>query len=103
MHLCTSAPSVPACCAGFDCLSSGCLAGVFFVVELGLGFHIGFVGTFNSQQRLVMDGPGIARYYILRGNCFSDSLAAVAWVAQVPPSAWLAGLASRSSCTRVLV
>lgn len=58
-------------------------AGFFYFVELMLGFHVGFIGTYNAQQRLIMDGPGIARYYFFRGSCFTDLLAVVAWVAQV--------------------
>lgn len=59
------------------------LAGFFYFVELMLGFHVGFIGSYNAQQRLIMDGPGIARYYFFRGSCFTDLLAVVAWVAQV--------------------
>ena len=54
-----------------------------YFMELCLGFHVGFMGSFNSQRKLIMDGRGIARYYVFRGNFFVDMLASVAWVAQV--------------------
>lgn len=64
-------------------------AGIFFTIEFALGFHVGFVGTYNGQQKLIMDGPGIARYYVLKGNFPVDILAVIAWVAQVGISQWL--------------
>ena len=52
-------------------------------MELCLGFHIGFVGRFNTRKKLVMDGKAIAWYYITRGQWFVDTLTAIAWIAQV--------------------
>ena len=60
-----------------------CCAGLFFVVDMFLGFHTGYVITYNMRKRVVMDGKQVAKWYILRGSFFVDLLSSIAWVTQV--------------------
>ncbi|KAK9804836.1 hypothetical protein WJX72_007920 [[Myrmecia] bisecta] len=59
------------------------IAGCFYAVELGLGFHVGFVGRYNMQRKVIMDGRGIAWYYVLKGSFFIDLLTTLAWLTQI--------------------
>ncbi|KAK9807740.1 hypothetical protein WJX72_007807 [[Myrmecia] bisecta] len=59
------------------------IAGCFYAVELGLGFHVGFVGRYNMQRKVIMDGRGIAWYYLLKGSFAIDLLTTLAWLTQI--------------------
>ncbi|CAL8465088.1 g4623 [Coccomyxa elongata] len=65
----------------------GCIinltAGTFYFVELCLNFHIGFIGKYGTQKRVIMDGKAVAWYYITQGQFFVDCITAVAWIAQI--------------------
>lgn len=58
-------------------------AGTIYFVELCLNFHIGFIGKYGTQKRLIMDSKAVAWYYITQGQFFVDCITAVAWIAQV--------------------
>lgn len=59
------------------------LAGLFFVIDMMLGFHTGYVISYNLRKRVVMDGKQVAKWYTLRGSFFVDLLSSIAWVTQV--------------------
>jgi len=59
------------------------LAGFLIFVDFGLGFHTGYVITFNLRKRVVMEGKQVAKWYVLRGSCWVDALSTVAWISQV--------------------
>ncbi|KAK9814109.1 hypothetical protein WJX72_000796 [[Myrmecia] bisecta] len=59
------------------------VAGAFYVVELVLGFHIGFVGTHALRRRVIMHGRAVAWYYMRHGTFFVDLITTVAWLGQV--------------------
>lgn len=58
-------------------------AGAFYTTDLIFNFHVGFVGKFNTQKTLVMDGHAIARYYVTKGTFIVDLITACCWTAQV--------------------
>ncbi len=79
--------------------------GAFYTLDLVFNFHVGFIGKFNGQKTLVMDGHAIARYYVTKGTFVVDLITACCWTAQVgPPGAPAAGAArrarARALCTR---
>ncbi|BDA50689.1 probable potassium/sodium hyperpolarization-activated cyclic nucleotide-gated channel [Coccomyxa sp. Obi] len=59
------------------------IAGTFYFVELCLNFHIGFIGKYGTQKRMIMDGKAVAWYYITQGQFFVDCITAVAYFAQI--------------------
>lgn len=58
-------------------------AGFFYTVDLIFNFHVGFIGKFNTQKTLVMDGRAIARYYVTKGTFVVDFITSCCWLAQV--------------------
>lgn len=59
------------------------LAGLFFMIDLVLGFHTGYVISFNFRKRVVMNGRQVAKWYVFRGSFWVDFLSSVAWITQV--------------------
>jgi len=80
--------------------------GAFYTLDLVFNFHVGFIGKFNGQKTLVMDGHAIARYYVTKGTFVVDLITACCWTAQVgrPRPLQLVCralcLRARTSCTR---
>ncbi len=80
--------------------------GAFYTLDLVFNFHVGFIGKFNGQKTLVMDGHAIARYYVTKGTFVVDLITACCWTAQVGrPGPLRSGcralcLRARTSCTR---
>ena len=58
-------------------------AGFFYTLDLIFNFHVGFIGKFNTQKTLVMDGRAIARFYVTKGTFAVDCITACCWTAQV--------------------
>lgn len=58
-------------------------AGFSYTVDMIFNFHVGFIGKFNTQKTLVMDGRAIARYYVTKGTFVVDFITACCWLAQV--------------------
>ena len=58
-------------------------AGMVFFADLVLGFHTGYVVTFNFKRKVVMDGRLVAKFYVLRGTFVVDFLSTCAWITQV--------------------
>ena len=52
-------------------------------MDMIFNFHVGFIGKFNTQKTLVMDGRAIARYYVTKGTFVVDFITSCCWVAQV--------------------
>ena len=52
-------------------------------MDLVFNFHVGFIGKYNTQKTLVMDGRAIARYYVTKGTFVVDFITSCCWVAQV--------------------
>jgi hypothetical protein len=44
---------------------------------------VGIIAKYRSEQRLVMDGLHIARYYVFKGSFIIDFLTGIAWITQV--------------------
>lgn len=59
------------------------LTGSIFLVELYLGFHMGFVGTHNMRKRVIMNGKAVAWYYIWHDTFLVDLISAAALIGQV--------------------
>lgn len=58
--------------------------GVFFLADLIIQFHVGFVATSGSMRRLlVMNGRLIAQFYVKKGTFFIDAISTAAWVGQI--------------------
>lgn len=58
-------------------------AGSIFLVELYLGFHMGFVGTHNMRKRVIMSGKAVSWFYIRHDTFIVDLISAAALVGQV--------------------
>lgn len=58
-------------------------AGLLYTIDLFFNFHVGFIGKYNTQKTLVMDGRAIARYYVTKGTFIVDFITACCWTAQV--------------------
>ena len=58
-------------------------AGFFYTLDLIFNFHVGFIGKYNTQKTLVMDGRAIARYYVTKGTFVVDFITTCCWLAQV--------------------
>ena len=63
--------------------TGGGVAGGLYFIDTCLGFHVGFLGKYNMNKKLVMDGRAIAWYYTTRGNFYVDVITVIAWTAQV--------------------
>ena len=70
-------------------------AGFFYTCDMMFNFHVGFIGKYNTQKTLVMDGRAIARYYVTKGTFAVDFITACCWMAQVT------GTLSTSPCSRL--
>lgn len=57
--------------------------GLFFIIDLFLSFHVGFLATYNIRKILVLKGRLIAKYYIIHGSFVIDFLSAMAWLIQI--------------------
>lgn len=66
-----------------ECVTTGTL----YFAELLINFHVGFIGKYGTQKKIVLDGKAVAWYYITQGQFLVDTLTAVAWIAQVPNQA----------------
>ena len=53
------------------------------MVDMLLGFHTGYVISYNFRKRVVMNGRQVAKWYVLRGSFLVDLLSSIAWVTQV--------------------
>ena len=68
-------------------------AGLFFMIDMMLGFHTGYVISYNLRKRVVMNGKQVAKWYAVRGSFWVDFLSSVAWITQV--SSCLLGTSSK--------
>jgi hypothetical protein len=59
------------------------LFGCVFFVDMILGFHVGFIATYNSRKLLVMNGRIVARHYLRTFSFMVDSFASAAWLLQI--------------------
>ncbi|CAL8463823.1 g3357 [Coccomyxa elongata] len=59
------------------------IAGTLYFAELLINFHVGFIGKYGAQKKIVLDGKAVAWYYITQGQFLVDTLTAIAWIAQI--------------------
>ncbi|KAI7843229.1 hypothetical protein COHA_003209 [Chlorella ohadii] len=59
------------------------LFGCIFFVDMVIGFHVGFIATYNSRKLLVMNGPIVARHYLRSFGFMVDFFASLAWLLQI--------------------
>ncbi|BDA48947.1 probable potassium voltage-gated channel subfamily H member 7 [Coccomyxa sp. Obi] len=81
------------------------IAGTFYYAELLINFHVGFIGKYGAQKKVIMDGKAVAWYYTTQGTSVVDALTATAWFAQITLIVlWDAGVnVSRHAVTVYLI
>uniref|UniRef100_A0A1D1ZXT6 Cyclic nucleotide-binding domain-containing protein n=2 Tax=Auxenochlorella protothecoides TaxID=3075 RepID=A0A1D1ZXT6_AUXPR len=57
--------------------------GAFFLADLIVSFHVGFIATYNLRKVLVLNGKLIAKFYMQHDTFIFDILSVTAWLVQL--------------------